>query len=74
VFEPPVQQQPLFQAPTSDDYYTDDTPPLEFLLDDLLGGTADERRNPADATDAVDAVDAGEAEQCAMMEDFHDPA
>jgi hypothetical protein len=32
----------VFEPPTSNDYYTGDTPPLEFQLDDLLGGTADE--------------------------------
>jgi hypothetical protein len=42
MFEPPAQQQPLFQPRASDEYYTGDTPPLEFPLDDLLGGTADE--------------------------------
>jgi hypothetical protein len=42
VCEPPVQQQPLFQAPASDDYYTGGTPPLEFSLDDFLGGSANE--------------------------------
>jgi hypothetical protein len=32
----------VFEPPTSNDYYTGDTPPLEFQFDDLLGGTADE--------------------------------
>jgi hypothetical protein len=32
----------VFEPPTSDDYYTCDTPPLEFQLDDLLGDTTDE--------------------------------
>jgi hypothetical protein len=42
VFEAPVQQQPLFQTPASVDYYSSDTPPLEFPLADLLGGSANE--------------------------------
>jgi hypothetical protein len=37
----PVQQL-VFKPPTSDDYNTGDTPPLEFQLDDLFHDTADE--------------------------------
>jgi hypothetical protein len=42
MFEAPIQQQPLFQTPASDDYYTGGKPPMEFPLSDLLGGSADE--------------------------------
>jgi hypothetical protein len=41
-FEAPVQQHTLFKSPASDEaYYHGDTPPMEFRLADLLGGTAD---------------------------------
>jgi hypothetical protein len=42
VFEPPIHQQSVFEPPTSDDYYTSDTPPLEFPFDGLMGDTTDE--------------------------------
>jgi hypothetical protein len=37
----PVQQL-VFEPPTSEDYNTGDTPPLEFQLDNLFRDTADE--------------------------------
>jgi hypothetical protein len=42
VFEAPLQQQPPFQTASLDDYYSGDTPTLEFPLADLFGGNADE--------------------------------
>jgi hypothetical protein len=36
----PVQQS-VFEAPTSEDYNTGETPPLEFQLDDLFRDTTD---------------------------------
>jgi hypothetical protein len=65
VFEPPVQQHPVFEPPTLDDYYSGDTPPMEFQLDYLLGGTANEiggtQLTGAPPVTAADAADAGAA-------------
>jgi hypothetical protein len=73
VFEPPVQQQPLFLTPTSDDYYTGDTPPLGFLLANLLGGTADEIGG-TQLSGAPPVTQPTQEQQHAMMEDFHGSA
>jgi hypothetical protein len=73
VFEAPVQQQPLFQTPASDDYYTSDTPPLEFPLADLLGGAADEISG-TQLSGAPPVTQPTQKQQRAMMEDFHDSA
>jgi hypothetical protein len=64
-------EQPLFQAPTSVDYYTGDTPPLEFPLDDLLGGNADDIGG-TQLTRAPPVTQLTQEQQHTMMEDFHD--
>jgi hypothetical protein len=61
----------LFQTPASDDYYTSDTPPLEFPLVDLLGGTADEISG-TQLSVAPPVIQPTQEYRRAMMEDFHD--
>jgi hypothetical protein len=74
VFEAPVQQQSLFQTPASDEaYYRGETPPLEFLLADLLGGTANEIGD-TQLSGAPPVTQPTQKQHRAMMEDFHDSA
>jgi hypothetical protein len=68
----PVQQL-VFEPPTSDDYYTSDTSPLEFQLDDLLGHTADEIGG-TQLTGAPPVTQPTQEQKRTMMEDFHDLA
>jgi hypothetical protein len=64
----------LFQTPASDDYYIGDTPPLEFPLADLLGGSADEIGGTqlSRAPPVTQPTQPMQEEQRVMMEDFHD--
>jgi hypothetical protein len=66
----------VFELPTSDDYNTSDTPLLEFHLNDLFHGTADEIGGTG--THLTGAPPVGtqptQEQQRAMMEDFHNSA
>jgi hypothetical protein len=66
----------VLQPPASDDYYTGNTPPLEFLLDDLLGGTADEIGGTrlTGAPPVTQPMQQTQEQQRARMEGFHDSA
>jgi hypothetical protein len=66
----------VFEPPTSDDYYTGNTPSLEFQLDDLLGGTADEIGGTqlTGAQLVTQPMQQMQEQERAMMEDFHDLA
>jgi hypothetical protein len=63
----------VFEPPTSDDYNSGDTPPLEFLLDDLFHDTVDEIGG-TQLTGAPPVTRLTQEHQCTMMEDFHDSA
>jgi hypothetical protein len=66
----------VFEPPTSDDYYTGDTPSLEFQLDDLLGGTTDEIGGTqlTGAPLVTRPTQQMQEHRRVMMEDFHDSA
>jgi hypothetical protein len=59
-----------------DDYYTGDTPLLEFQLDDLLCDTADEIGGTqlTGAPPVTQSTQQAQKQQHAMMVDFHDSA
>jgi hypothetical protein len=66
----------VFEPPASDLYYTGDTPPLEFQLDDLLGGTADEIGGTqlTGASPVTQLMQQTQEQHHMMMADFHDSA
>jgi hypothetical protein len=53
------------------DYYSGDTPPLEFPLADLLGDSANEIGG-TQLSGAPPVTQPTQEQQHAMMEDFHD--